>query len=325
MKKLNVTLAIALTTILFFMYACSNLTPEIEQPNLATQSFKYGDRTVLLKEGMLVFSSEADAAYFEQEAVANKQAILQWLAALPEFTSSEEAYHGLDENDYEAAGRSMAPFSDFAYMDEDGLVLPVVDDPAWKHLANSNGMFQVGDVTYKITREAAVGARSYALSANAADILSQATVRIPIKRNAAPPDVVEFRELVDECKAEYRPEGENRRRVRGQLRTQSSLFSSNVNCILETKHFKSTVGWWLFKATELRQTGCISVNGNSGLCFPANQTLNNEHSIEIVFFSGNNAFITPLEATAGVHFGSTVVTVNGINTVFSNQCTTLHF
>lgn len=320
MKKLNVTLAIALTTILFFMYACSNLTPEIEQPDVSTQSFKYEDRTVLLKEGMLVFSSEADAAYFEQEAVANKQAILQWLAALPEFTSSEEAYHGLDENDYEAAGRSMAPFSDFAYMDEDGLVLPVVDDPAWKHLANSKGMFQVGDVTYKITREAAVGARSYALSANASDILSQATVRIPIKRNAARPDAVEFRELIDECKDWYRPNDDQRRRVRGQLRTQSSLFSSIVNCILETKHFKFVgVGWFLNAADELRQTGCISVNGNGGTCFSADQTISG-HSIEIVFFSGQNAFITFIEATAGEHFAKT-----GLGSNNNKTCFTLHF
>lgn len=320
MKKLNVTLAIALTTFLFFMYACSDFTPEIEQPDVATQSFKYGDRTVLLKEGMLFFSSEADAAYFEQEAVANKEAVLQWLAALPEFTSSEEAYHGLDENDFEAAGRSMAPFSDFAYMDEDSLVLPVIDDPAWKHLANSKGMFQVGDVTYKITREAAVGARSYSLSSGTADILSQATVRIPIKRNAASPDAVEFRGLVTECKDWYRPD-DLRRRVRGQLRTQASLFSPMVNCILETKHFRFFgLGWFLFNATELRQTGCVQVLNTNFDCISANETQMPGNSIEIVFFSGENAEIAPSFNTAGTHFARTGTGDNN-----SKTCTTLHF
>ncbi|MBX2926486.1 MAG: hypothetical protein KF852_01515 [Saprospiraceae bacterium] len=214
----------------------------------------------------------------------------------------------------------MTPFADFAYMNEDGLVLPVVDDPAWKHLANSKGMFQVGDVTYKITREEAVGASGYSLSSNTTDILSLATVRIPIKRNAAAPDVVEFRALVDECSDWYRPNDNQRRRVRGQLRTQSPLFSSIVNCILETKHFKFVgLGWFLNAATELRQTGCVSVNNNAGVCFPANQTLFGQHSIEIVFFSGNNAFISSIGSTAGIHFAET-----GSGNNNNKTCVTFH-
>lgn len=172
------------------------------------------------------------------------------------------------------------------------------------------------DVNFLIQTQIAMQA-GCPFSSNTTDILSLATVRIPIKRNAAAPDVVEFRALVDECSDWYRPNDNQRRRVRGQLRTQSPLFSSIVNCILETKHFKSSVGWFLNKPNIMIQTGCVSVNGNAGICFPANQTTG-EHSIEIVFFSGNNAFITPGLGTAGIHFAQTG---SGNN---NNTCATFH-
>lgn len=260
----------------------------------ATNTIVFEGRMIEIKEGRLIFQSLEDIAFVESRLLQSGE-LGEWFDQQEYYQSANEAYLALSEEAVIDRNGDISEFSAYAFVKNDGGNLflgAVIDDPAIRHLANERGILQVGDEVYQIFREMAVVANVETFfSLTIEELLNSPDKirKIKIKRRLVSEEH-DVRVNIDVCQGDY----ENKRRVKGELEERSSLFSQNVNCIARTKHFKKGAFGIYYgeKADQLSQFGCLSVNGNNGICFEVDKTLSNRQEIDRTFFSGDNAFIS---------------------------------
>ena len=178
--------------------------------------------------------------------------------------------------------------------------MPVVDDPVWSRIANAEGMFQVGEIVYKVFKDEAVGVEKglYDLRGVHAFTESADAVRIPIRRRMLQAGELDFRGTVTDCETEYRNGDNKKRQLKGRIREQNVLFSDNVNCIADTRVFR---GIFRQRASRLEQNGCLSVNGDLGTCYTVQRGRDRTSKIQRTFFTGPSAYVTLEQGSTVLH------------------------
>lgn len=205
----------------FWVTSCSkeeNLVKDSDRGSSCNFTLDYKGITVLVKDGRLVFNSVEEASFMELEAVKSPEEFLQWIKSIPGFMSSEDAYLSINEDTYLSTGHNLQVFEGCAYLDDE-VLMPVVDDPAWRHLANANGIFQVGYTVYKISRDKVFSIHESSYAKGGFNH-SEDMAYIPIKRNILSQweGEVEFRVTVVDCETEY-TNGEGKpRQLKGRIR-----------------------------------------------------------------------------------------------------------
>lgn len=273
------------------MVSCEKESPEIANASdNASEKISFQGRVAHVKNGRLIFPS-VEAAVFFQNALKKESPELQAsLASLKGFTSSWEAFERFTDECTEA-GKLLDLTAHQAYAhlirDKKGEVYlePVVDDPALRYLTNADGVFQIDERVYKVAFEAAsvLDAQQYDTHGFSA---AMAVEQIPIIRHK----VRSYEKVnIDACDGRY---DNNKRKVNGELEERSDLFSSNVNCIVRTKHHVRVGFVWFRQNVDfLAQSGGISVNYNPNYWVVDASNSNPTSEISKTFFSGPNAFI----------------------------------
>jgi len=177
--------------------------------------------------------------------------------------------------------------------------MPVVDDPVWSRIANAEGMFQVGEIVYKVFKDEAVGVEKglYDLRGVHAFTESADAVRIPIRRKMLEAGELDFRGTIVDCETKYK-RGRKNRTLKGRIREQNALFGPNVKCVADTRVFQ---GIFRKEVSRLEQQGCLSVNGDLGSCYTVQRGTNNTSKIQRTFYEGADAYVTPDQGSTVLH------------------------